>query len=188
MRDGYSLNATALLKEEEKDMRLVILTAACGVGKSTIKDELKENGALKDFACIDTDEVGINWWDYGMEDKTGFNNDCIRKAIRQANGKNLLFSTCLNPIDFYSEVTIPPEITSTLFIAMTCSDEEITKRLKARPAERMCGDDEFIKGQIEYLNWYRKNKGKFQLYVDNTDLTICETAKKIADFVMGQPE
>lgn len=169
-------------------MRLVILTAACGVGKSTIKDELKTRNMLKDFACIDTDEVGINWWDYGMENKMKFNDDCLMEAVRQAEGKHLLFSTCLNPFDFYDTVTLPPEITSTFFIAMTCSDEEITKRLKARPAERMCGDDEFIKGQIEYLNWFRKNKGKFQLYIDNTGMMIGETAGKIAEFVTNLPE
>ncbi len=123
-----------------------------------------------------------------MENKIKFNDDCLMEAVRQANGRNLLFSTCLNPIDFYEKVNIPLEITSTFFIAMTCSDEEITKRLKARPAERMCGDDEFIKGQIDYLNWYRKNKGKFQLYIDNTDMTIVGTAEKIADFVIGLSE
>jgi len=166
-------------------MKLVILTAACGVGKSTIKDELKAKQMLNGFACIDTDEVGINWWDYGMENNIKFNDDCLKEAIRQANGRDLLFSTCLNPIDFYEKVNIPSEITATFFIAMTCSDEAITKRLKARPAERMCGDDEFIKGQIDYLKWYRKNKGKFQLYIDNTDMTIVGTAEKIADFVIG---
>lgn len=98
----------------------------------------------------------------------------------------MLFSTCLNPVNFYENVNIPQEITSTFFIAMTCSDEEITKRLKARPAERMCGGDAFIKGQIDYLNWYRKNKAKFQLYIDNTDMTILDVADMIADFIKTQ--
>ena len=44
--------------------RLVIISAACGVGKSTMKDALSESGLLRNYACIDTDEVGINWWDY----------------------------------------------------------------------------------------------------------------------------
>ena len=47
---------------------------------------------------------------------------------------------------------------------MTCSDEEITKRLKARPAERMCGEDAFIKEQM----------------------TILDVADKIADFIKAQ--
>lgn len=38
--------------------KLVVLSSACGVGKSTIKDELNKRNLLKDWACIDTDEVG----------------------------------------------------------------------------------------------------------------------------------
>ena len=169
-------------------MKLVVLTAACGVGKTTIKDELKARGKLADFACIDTDEVNINWWDYGIENKIKFNDDCLTEAVRQANGKNLLFSSCMYPLDFFGKISVPKEITSTFFIAMTCSDEEITRRLKARPAERMCGDDEFIAAQIEYNNWFKRNKGKFQLYIDNTGMTVSETAERITDFVAGLSE
>ena len=121
-----------------------------------------------------------------MENKNGFHNACLAAAVRQANGKHLLFSTCMNHVDFYESMHLPEEITSTCFIAMTCSDEEIAKRLKARPPERMCGADAFIREQIDYLNWYRKNKGKFQLYIDNTGMTVSNTAKKIADFIRAQ--
>ncbi len=164
--------------------KLVVLSSACGVGKSTIKDELNKKNLLKDWACIDTDEVGINWWDYaGTENEAKFSVDCIAEAVRMAEGKNLFFVTCMNPYDFWGKVNIPQEITSTFFIGMTCSDEEITRRLKARPEERMCGSDEFITEQIQYNNWYKKNAGKFQFYIDNTDLTIDKTVEKIAGFV-----
>lgn len=166
--------------------RLVIISAACGVGKSTMKDALSESGLLGNYACIDTDEVGINWWDYaGTENESKFSDDCLAEAVKMAGDKNLLFVTCLNPIDYYAKITVPQEITSTFFIGMTCSSEEITKRLKARPAERMCGSDEFIAGQIEYNDWFVRNAGKFQLYIDNTGMTVEETAQRIAEFVNG---
>lgn len=164
--------------------RLVVLSAACGVGKSTIKDSLNESNILDNYVCIDTDEVGINWWDYaGTVNEARFCDDCLSEAVRMSNDKNLLFVTCMNPYDFYGVVNIPQSITSTFFIGMTCSDEEITRRLKARPEERMCGSDEFIAGQIQYNNWFKKNVGKFQFYIDNTDKTVNETAAEIATFV-----
>ena len=46
----------------------------------------------------------------------------------------------------------------------------------------MCGSDEFITGQIQYNNWFKENAGKFQFYIDNTDLTIDETVEEIARF------
>jgi deoxyadenosine/deoxycytidine kinase len=163
--------------------KLIVLSSACGVGKSTIKEKLNKKKLLENYACIDTDEVGINWWDYaGTENEAKFSDDCIAEAVRMSGEKNLLFVTCMNPYDFYGKVHIPSEIASTFFIGMTCSDDEITRRLKARPAERMCGSDEFITRQIQYNNWFKENAGKFQFYIDNTDLTIDETVEEIARF------
>ncbi|MDE6593594.1 MAG: AAA family ATPase [Oscillospiraceae bacterium] len=167
-------------------MILVILSAACGVGKTTVKNHLKEGRISEFFACIDTDEVGLNWWDYAGTDKESkYSEDCLKAAVRLAEGKNLLFFSCLNPDTFYGEFDIPAEITAAYFIAMTCSDDEISARLKARPPERLCGSDEFIRKQIEYNNWFIKNKGKFQLYIDNTDMSVQCTAEKIEDFIEG---
>lgn len=164
--------------------KLVVLSAACGVGKSTIKEALNENNMLDNYCCIDTDEVGINWWDYaGTENESAFSDDCLAEAVRMSNDKNLLFVTCMNPYDFYGVVRVPQNITSTFFIGMTCSDKEIIRRLKARPKERMCGSDEFIAEQIQYNNWFKKNAGKFQFYTDNTDKTVEETAAEIVTFI-----
>lgn len=164
--------------------KLIILSAACGIGKSTIKDELTKSSYMGNYAYIDTDEVGINWWDYaGTEHESKFSDDCLAAAVKLAGNKNLFFVSCLNPIDFYGKVNIPAEITSTYFIGMSCAPEEVRKRLKARPAERMCGSDEFIEGQIQYNNWYRRNAGKFQFYLDNTNMTIEETALEIINFI-----
>ena len=43
---------------------LILLSAACGVGKSTVKNALNEMNLLPDFACVDSDEVRLNWWTY----------------------------------------------------------------------------------------------------------------------------
>lgn len=162
---------------------MIILCAACGVGKSTARDVLADSGMLKNYECLDADRLDINWWDYAdTEHPEQFSNDCLAEAVRRSGEKNLLLSTCMNPFDYYGKLVVPQEVTSTFFVAMTCSDEEITRRLKARPEERMCGSDEFIAGQIEYNGWFRKNSGKFQLYIDNTGMTVEETARIIADF------
>lgn len=76
-----------------------------------------------------------------------------------------------------------PEVTSTYFIGLVCSDEQVAARLKARPEERQCGSDEFIKSQIDYNNWFKRNAGKFQLFIDNTNQSFEKTAKLICDFV-----
>lgn len=49
---------------EEVTMRLIVITGTCGAGKSTIKDELETYLDPSHYLCLDTDELGINWWNY----------------------------------------------------------------------------------------------------------------------------
>ena len=164
--------------------KLVIVSAPCGVGKSTMIDALNELNILDEYVCLDSDELGLNWWDYaGTEQEERFNDDCLKEAVKKSGNKSILLGSCLNPFDYYSKVVIPEEIEATYFVGMVCSDEEIRDRLKARPAERMCESDDFIDSQIQYSKWYKANKGKFQLFLDNTNREIYETAVMIAEFV-----
>lgn len=163
---------------------LIVLCAACGVGKSTIGAYINEHRLLEGCVCIDTDEVGVNWWDYADSDTPSrFHDDCIRAAVRLSGECHFLFGSCMNPPDFYTNVHIPAAITATHFIALTCSDEEVARRLKARPAERMCGSDAFIAAQVQYNQWIRAHRNQFQFHVDNTGMSVAETARQIADFV-----
>lgn len=165
-------------------MRLIMLCAACGVGKSTIINELNTKRLLKDFVCVDTDEVGVNWWDWaGSENEDGFTRECLARAVKIADEKNLVFGACTSPDDFYRKGYKPDCVSSVFYIGLFCSDNEIEMRLKARPAERMCGSDEFIASQVKYNGWIRGNADKFDIMVDNTEITIEKAAEKIAEFV-----
>ena len=42
-------------------MRLFIITGTCGAGKSTMKDELAARLDMTRYACVDSDETGLNW-------------------------------------------------------------------------------------------------------------------------------
>lgn len=165
-------------------MKLFIITGACGSGKSTMKDALEGLLDNAEYACIDCDEVGLNWWDYaGTDHESKYKDDTLAKAVEMAGGKDMVFVSCINPVDFISRQEIPECIESTYFIVLNPEDEEIIKRLKARPAERGFTSDEKIEPHVGFNRWFRKNKGKFNLYIDNTDQSVDETAKLIEDFI-----
>ena len=165
-------------------MKLYIITGACGSGKSTMKDALEGLLDNAKYACIDCDEVGLNWWDYaGTDHESKYKDDTLAKAVEMAGGKDMVFVSCINPVDFISRQEIPECIESTYFIVLNPEDEEIIKRLKARPAERGFTSDEKIEPHVGFNRWFRKNKGKFNLYIDNTDQSVDETAKLIEDFI-----
>lgn len=164
-------------------MILVILCAACGVGKTSVRDALLRLG-LTDFACEDTDQLGLSWRDYeGTERAPYFHDDCLAKAARRAGERDLLFTSCMNPIDFYQRVKLPDQVTAAYYIGMACSPQEIRRRLLLRPAEWGCGSEAFIASQIEYNGWFRENAGKFPLFIDNTAEDVETTAARVAAFL-----
>lgn len=156
---------------------MVCLCAACGAGKSTLLDYLRDNNMSDDFCFVDTDETGLNWWDYAdTENPDRYTEDSIKRASEMSGDKNLFFGSCMNPQTLFEKITLPDEIGAVFTIALTASPEEITKRLKARDPERMCGSDEFIAEQISYNAWFLRNANKFQLHIDNRDKSTSQTA------------
>ncbi len=53
-------------------MKLFIITGTCGAGKSTMKDYLVDMLNIDEYAVIDSDEVGLNWWDWFRRNKSKF--------------------------------------------------------------------------------------------------------------------
>ena len=170
-------------------MKLYIVTGTCGAGKSTIRDEL---GAMLDpvkYASIDSDETGLNWWDYaGTDHESQYGNDTLNAAILRAGGRDLVFVSCLTPQDYMTKTTVPEEVEATYFIALWAPDETIYGRLRARPKERGFTSDEIIRPHIEYNRWFRRNRGKFSLFIDNGTESENETADRIASYILNLPD
>lgn len=75
-------------------MKLYIVTGTCGAGKSTIKDQLATRLDPERYACVDSDETGLNWWDYaGADRESQYGADSLKEAFRMAGGKDLVFVT-----------------------------------------------------------------------------------------------
>ena len=166
-------------------MKLYIITGCCGSGKSTMKDVLETLLDQNKYACIDCDEVGLNWWDYaGTEHESKYKDDTLAKAVEMAGEKDLVFVSCINPQDYIAGQEIPECIESTDFVVLCPADEEIVKRLKARPAERGFTSDDKIEPHVGFNRWFRKNKGKFSMFIDNTEQKVDETAKSIEEFIL----
>ena len=170
-------------------MRLFMISGACGSGKSTMKDALSEIMDSERYACIDCDETGFNWWDYaGTDHESKYHDDCIAEAVRRAAGRDLIFVSCTNPLDFIEKHVLPEEVDSTMYIILNPTDEAIWERLRSRPAERGFTSDEKILPHIGYNQWFRRNRGKFPLVIDNTNQSVEKTANIIASFIQRFPE
>ena len=169
-------------------MKLFIITGTCGAGKSTMKDELADRLSTDRYACVDSDETGLNWWDYAGTEREGqYGSDSLREAFRIANGRNLVFVTCMAPHDYFTKAAVPEELTATFHIALWAPDPIIDQRLRVRPKERGFTTDEAIRPHIEYNQWIGKNRGKYQLFIDTENQMPAQTAERIITFLAGLP-
>ena len=163
-------------------MILIVLAGTSGAGKSTVSDALEMRLDPEHFACIGADESGLNWHDYAGTDRAGdYNADCLEIAAARTEGRHLVFASCLNPQDYFAGRAAPEGIEATYFVALAAADAEIERRLRARPPERGFTSDEAIRPHIEYNRWFRRNRGKFQLFLDTSAMTVEETADRIAE-------
>ena len=171
-------------KAEKNDMRLYMITGTCGAGKSTMKDRLAAMLDPEQYACVDSDETGLNWWDYaGTDRETRYGADTLKEAFRMAGGRNLVFVSCMVPQDYMTKATVPGELEATYFIALWAPDAVIEQRLRARPKERGFTTDEAIRPHIEYNQWIGRNRGKYQLFIRNEAQSEEETAGIIAEYI-----
>lgn len=160
---------------------LVFISAVSGVGKSTACEYIKKNNLLDDYAIFDIDELeNIN--NYNENTYNNFYENAIIKAVTLSKDKNIVIGSCINPNDI-EKINMPNEIESYINILITCSDEEVKNRLKARDKSRQCSSDEYIKGQVEYQQYLLKNIELYQMHVDNTKDVVENVSQKIVDFI-----
>lgn len=157
--------------------KIIFISAVCGVGKSTTCEYIKNNNLLDNYEIFDIDDlVNVH------TNKGNIYENAIKRAIELSNNKDIILGSCVCHADL-EKFNMPQEIESYKCILITCSNEELIKRLKTRDKNRNCSSDEFINGQIEYQNYLLNHSSLFQLHVDNTNTSIEEIANQIVDYI-----
>lgn len=150
------------------------------MGKSTTCEYINNNCLLDNYIAFDIDDLeNIN--EYNENTYNDFYKNAVKKAIEKAKEKNIIIGCCINPTDI-NNLDVPKDVDINM-ILITCSAEELTKRLKARDKNRNCSSDEFINGQIDYQNYMLDHLDMYQLHIDNSDSNIEDISNQVVDFI-----
>lgn len=164
-----------------KRLPLFIITGASGVGKSTVCIELAN--MQTNYVVMDSDILWREEFNKPEDDYKNYREMWLRvcKNISQVGKPVVLIGSSI-PEQF--ENCIERRYFSNLYhIALVCDEKSLITRLKERPKYRNCSSDDFIKGHIEFNNWFKNNKGHIML-IDTTSDSVQETARKINTLII----
>lgn len=174
-------------KHKFKKLPLFIITGASGAGKSTICTELA--AAIPEVIVMESDILWRSEFNNPENNYREYRELWLRvcKNISQG-GKPVVLCGSAIPEQF--ENCMERRYFSKLhYLAVVCNDKVLGERLKARPAYRNCGNDEFIKGHIQFNNWFKLNHDKITpniTLLDNTSDSVEESVSKVRSWILEE--
>ena len=162
---------------------LFLLSGASGTGKSTIC--LGLGAQLPECVCLESDILWRGEFATPEDDYRSYRDLWLRvaKNIAQAGRPVVLCGTAL-PEQFEScpERRYVGDIHA---LALVCDEQELVRRLQARPAWRQTGGDEFVQRMVAFDRWLREPRPGISV-LDTTHLSIAEATAHVAAWVRAR--
>lgn len=168
-------------EEKAQFLPLFVVTGPSGAGKTEVLPYLRP--LLPECEIFETD---LLWDSQGDWHFVRSNWLRIAFSIAQSERPTLLSGTHLP--EHLDRCDYRPLFPTIHYLALVCEEEELTRRLRARPNWRNC-DEAFITEQIEFTRWLKANAdtafSPSLKVIDTTEITVEETAKQIRDWVQS---
>ncbi len=163
---------------------LYIVGGASGSGKSVVCAALA--GRLPEAVVLDSD---ILWMErFAQPDQYGAYFElwlrmCLN--IAQSGRPVMLFGAGLGVPGNIEALVARRYFSQVHYLALVCEDSVLAERLRARPAWRHAGAEEWIASQVSFNRWYREQAVSGQPGVellDTTHASAAETAAEVTDW------
>lgn len=176
----FAICSTCGYRHPFLQLPLFVVTGASGTGKTACALSLVAQ--TREYVVLETD---ILWDDRYNTPETHYREYRemwlrLAKNISQAGKPVILCGTAmpdqLEPCQerrYFSDV---------FYLALTCSDEDITTRLKSRPSWRDSDGNSFLENMLRFNQWFKDNGPRSNPAIqilDTTGAMVDETSKKI---------
>jgi predicted kinase len=135
---------------------LFIVSGASGTGKSTVCNALL--GRFTDAVLLDSDILWCPAFNKPENDYRDFFEIWLRmsKNIGQSGRSVVLFGAGAGVPSNIEPCIERRYFSAVHYLALTCDDNVLTERLRARPQWRASADDAFLQTQIDFNRWFRE--------------------------------
>lgn len=171
-------------KHPFRQLPLFVITGPSGVGKSTLCIELAPK--LPQYVCLDGDILWGHVPATPEDDYRSYWNVWLNMvvAINQGGHPVVLFGTTLP--DKLETSPYRRYLSAIHYLALVCSNEALTQRLRDRSAWRRSGSEAFIANMLNFTQWLKDHASTTRppmTLLDITGQSIDQTAKKIVKWL-----
>jgi hypothetical protein len=170
---------------------LLVVSGASGAGKSSVLPVLV--GKVPGAVLLDSDMIWMEAFDQPEDGYRLYFETILRIAMNvgQSGLPVVLFGAGLGVPSNLEGCMERRYFSAIHYLALVCSDEELTKRLQARPEWRKSGEEENIAAQLNFNQWFKTEAGKGKPPVDlldTTDIPAEVTAGQVKGWILKNLE
>jgi predicted kinase len=165
---------------------LMIVAGASGAGKSAVCNMLlgQDTGAV----LLDSDILWCPAFNTPENDYRDFFEIWLRMAknIGQSGRPVVLFGAGMGVPDKIEPCVERRYFSVVHYLALTCDDDVLAERLRARPRWRASANDAFIESQVTFNRWFRETNPTLDppiTTLDTTHVALEETAAQVMAWI-----
>ena len=171
-----------------KFLPLMVVTGACGAGKSTVCQTIL--GKLNEVVILEGD---LLWRDEFKKPESNY-QDFYETWLRLSKS----ISQSGRPVVMFNAGGVPQNIeplverryfSQVCYLALVCNDTLLEKRLSKRPAWRGSGTDAYIDEHVRFNQWFKNRNQSSQPVIDIIDTTqdsISVSSEKVVTWIRGK--
>ena len=182
----YAICPECSYKHTFRYLPLLIVSGASGTGKSTVCNALL--GHFTDAVLLDSDILWCPAFSSPENDSRDFFEIWLRmsKNIGQSGRPVVLFGAGVGVPSNIEPCVERRYFSAIHYLALTCDDDTLAARLRARPQWRACTNDAFLQSQIDFNRWFRETGPTLDppiTTLNTTHITLEETAAQVAAWI-----
>jgi hypothetical protein len=167
-----------------KRSRLSIVSGASGCGKTTICARL--TGVVSEAVLLEADILWGPAFADGASAARAFSEIWLRiaKNIAQSGRPVALFGAGIGVPDNIEPCVERRYFSEIRYLALTCEESELRRRLAARPAWRQSNASAFVDAQVRFNRWFLERIAEGSVHgVDTSRESIDSAALRVAAWI-----
>jgi hypothetical protein len=169
-----------------QQLPLLVVSGASGTGKTSVCQQLM--GKIGQVVLLDSDILWRSEFNTPDTNYQDFFELWLRvcKNISQSGRPVVLFGAGMGVPENIENRIERRYFSKVQYLALVCSDEILSERLRQRPEWRGTREPAYIQEHIRFNRWFKAYDGKPAIkLIDTTNVSLGETASQVSEWIEG---